>query len=209
VLEGRSRIFSLRDAKGKPHVTIETKPGRPAVGNPEKYVKFSELTPDQMSQFDEYSKAMGNDPNHFRKLEDTHLFNPESGTIVRVGEVQPPPSIHQIKSYSNKAPLAEHLPYVQDFVRSGKWSDVGDIENAGLHRTRDVLNDLERETLRGYGHDFGDYMTLEERQGLQKMWDEGRAKGREGFAQGGLVQHQYNPAAIDARAAQLLEELEF
>lgn len=209
VLSGRSRIFSLRDAKGKPHVTIETKPGRPAVGNPEKYVKFSELTPDQMSQFDEYSKAMGNDPNHFRKLEDTHLFNPESGTIVRVGEVQPPPSIHQIKSYSNKAPLAEHLPYVQDFVRSGKWSDVGDIENAGLRRTRDVLNDLERETLRGYGHDFGDYMTLEERQGLQKMWDEGRAKGREGFAQGGLVQHQYNPAAIDARAAQLLEELEF
>lgn len=28
VLSGRSRIFSLRDAKGQPHVTIETSPGR-------------------------------------------------------------------------------------------------------------------------------------------------------------------------------------
>ena len=26
VLEGHSRIFSLRDAKGEPHVTVETKP---------------------------------------------------------------------------------------------------------------------------------------------------------------------------------------
>ena len=46
------------------------------------------------------------------------------------------PSISQIKGRFNKAPDKEHLPYVQDLVKSGKWSDVGDLQNTGLQATR-------------------------------------------------------------------------
>lgn len=48
--------------------------------------------------------------------------------------------IVQIKGKQNRAPVAEYLPYVQDFVRSGKWGEVGDLQNTGLIRGRDVNN---------------------------------------------------------------------
>lgn len=40
--------------------------------------------------------------------------------------------ILQIKGKQNRAPVAEYLPYVQDFVKSGKWGEVGDLQNTGL-----------------------------------------------------------------------------
>lgn len=40
--------------------------------------------------------------------------------------------ITQIKGPQNRAPSAAALPYVQDFVRSGKWGEVGDLGNTGL-----------------------------------------------------------------------------
>jgi hypothetical protein len=43
-----------------------------------------------------------------------------------------PESIVQIKGKQNAAPKKEYLPFVQDFVRSGEWSDVGDLRNTGL-----------------------------------------------------------------------------
>ncbi len=84
VASGKSRIYSLRDAKGQPHTTIE-------------------VTPDQS--------------NSVRSLQ---ANTPESFQIL------------QIKGKGNKAPNPEYLPYVQDFVKSGKWSDVGDLQNTGL-----------------------------------------------------------------------------
>jgi hypothetical protein len=33
------------------------------------------------------------------------------------------------------APMPEDLPYVQDFIRGGKWEGVGELENAGLLRS--------------------------------------------------------------------------
>ena len=43
-----------------------------------------------------------------------------------------PSRIVQIKGKQNRAPNPEYLPFVQDFVKSGQWSDVGDLRNAGL-----------------------------------------------------------------------------
>lgn len=40
-------------------------------------------------------------------------------------------NIHN-KGKGNKAPKKEYLPFVQDFVRSGNWSRVGDLQNTGL-----------------------------------------------------------------------------
>ena len=88
VASGRSRIFSLRDAKGEPHVTIETQP---------------------TSGYGDYLES----------IEGSGL----------------PDSIVQIKGKQNLKPKDEYLPFVQDFVKSGKWSDVGDLSNTGLFRT--------------------------------------------------------------------------
>lgn len=41
-------------------------------------------------------------------------------------------SIAQIKGPGNGAPADYVKPYVQDFIKSGKWSDVKDLDNAGL-----------------------------------------------------------------------------
>ena len=40
--------------------------------------------------------------------------------------------ILQIKGKGNGAPAEKYLPFVQDFVKSGNWSDVQDLRNAGL-----------------------------------------------------------------------------
>ena len=40
--------------------------------------------------------------------------------------------ITQIKGKGNGKPVDTYIPYVQDFVKSGEWSDVGDLHNTGL-----------------------------------------------------------------------------
>jgi hypothetical protein len=96
VLEGRSRIYSLRDKRGEPHVTIEVQPMRG-------------------SELGRYAADL-----------------PEGEDVAAMKN--PPQSIRQIKGKQNAAPKEDYLPYVQDFVRSGEWSDVGDLKNTGLVR---------------------------------------------------------------------------
>ena len=94
VLEGRKRIYSLRDARGEPHVTIEVQPMRG-------------------SELGRYAADL-----------------PEGEDVATMKN--PPLKIVQIKGKGNRAPKEEYLPFVQDFVRGGKWSDVGDLQNTGL-----------------------------------------------------------------------------
>lgn len=105
VAAGASNIFSLRDAKGFPHVTIETAPP---------------------SRQDFISK-------NFRDY--TDLLQEGSAIAdkwVREQLAKQPGRIVQIKGKQNKAPVDDYLPFVQDFVKSGQWSDVGDLRNTGL-----------------------------------------------------------------------------
>ena len=99
VLEGRSRIYSLRDKKGEPHVTVEVRP-----------VSGTELG---------------------RRMAD--VSEDEAAAMLK----NPPQRIVQIKGKQNRAPKEEYLPYVQDFVKGGQWSDVGDLQNTRLQRVRE------------------------------------------------------------------------
>ena len=117
VASGKSRIYSLRDAKGQPHTTVEVEP---------------DIRPRESF------------------------------------EGEPTPRIVQIKGKGNKAPNPEYLPYVQDFVKSGKWGDVGDLRNTGLVK-----------------HPSG-YLTQEELQAL--------GQAPQGFASGGAVRNAFNAA---------------
>lgn len=178
VLSGRSRIFSLRDAKGEPHVTVE-------VGNGVRDARFEmpeEMTARLQQQY--YDEALRRGIPE--ESDDMMMFVEE-----RMGEAadkwaasQPKdmPRIVQIKGKQNRAPNEEYLPFVQDFVRNnplgGQWSHVGDLGNTGL---RDVMIDFDIpvERLQAARETLGKYATQREIENFLKA---------KGFASGGAVQ---------------------
>lgn len=144
VLEGRSRIFSLRDAKGEPHVTIETKP-----------VSETSISGDLLESLE---------PGLFKKYADESMYptvrewlKNERPDIFNMNVIE------QIKGKQNLAPKDEYLPFVQDFVRNNPlgsgWGRVGDLRNTGLRKvgdryvTLDELKDLPK-TSDGFPIDY-------------------------------------------------------
>ena len=130
VMSGRSRIFSLRDAKGEPHVTIETKPYRGVMSRGERDAIFEQAR---------------------REVEALDIGDPQTENariLKRQAELADewranaaanpgPDDIVQIKGKQNRAPKDDYLPFVQDFVKSGQWGRVGDMENTGLVKLPD------------------------------------------------------------------------
>lgn len=137
VMSGRSRIFSLRDAKGEPHVTIETRPGgrRAALAEIPRDV-LDELTADALADTNAVTGPMGIDMNDPRW---TRTYQTNLGLKQRewIDNNPLPDEIVQIKGKQNRAPKEDYLPFVQDFVKSQKWANIGDIGNTGLVRLPD------------------------------------------------------------------------
>lgn len=190
VLEGRSRIFSLRDAKGQPHVTVEVKPD---VSNP--YNRWLDsLDPDNEEQMLLANKVIGKGLGNFESsAKEFGLMVPEETS-----------KIVQIKGKANRKPNDEYLPYVQDFVKSGRWSDVGDLSNAGLMSRSKLFakEALERPEV----NSLPEYFTAEELDAAQRAHAAGLG-GAAKYAAGGLVSGEYDPARVDAITANLRKEL--
>jgi hypothetical protein len=121
VVEGRSRIYSLRDKKGQPHVTIEVQPGLKIDRSPDDLASWLN-TP-------EGSALLKKNP---QAIEEFMIGNDEPLKAAAPDLFAQPPEIVQIKGKGNKAPKEDYLPAVQDFVRSGNFGKVGDLQNAGL-----------------------------------------------------------------------------
>ena len=119
VASGESRIFSLRDEKGRSHVTVEVTPG---------------------SQTSRAGEFLAQDRNskvlheflQQRETKDAAEFLRDKYPELFQEMQQLPGDITQIKGKQNRAPNKEYLPFVQDFVRSGKWGEVEDLEHTGL-----------------------------------------------------------------------------
>lgn len=159
VIEGKSRIYSLRDQRGEPHVTIEVQPMRG-------------------SELGRYAADL-----------------PEGEDVAAMKN--PPNRIVQIKGKGNARPIEKYDPYTQDFVRSGEWSDVGDLKNTGLIDTQKLLHESVRQKYSEHGIPNPRYMTAEEfdnlpnpnmLQGIEKLPPEG-----EGMKAGGVVSISDNP----------------
>lgn len=150
VLERGTRIYSLRDAKGMPHVTVEVAPGRVT----DEYLKNT-MDPDY--------KPRGPFDPQFRTLHE-RVQDERSGNgdyeeyarklVKQLGLEMPPDQIVQIKGKQNAAPVEKYLPFVQDFVRSGKWGRVGDLGNTGLSDISRLTRDPAEQHLKQ--HDLGD-----------------------------------------------------
>jgi hypothetical protein len=120
VIEGKTRIYSLRDAKGEPHVTIEVSPKQIKTWDD---VTTAVGAEDAKKLWQEFDDIGGNNTSDIDSSFDMFIKN--KGIVL-------PPSIAQIKGKSNAKPKDAYLPFVQDFVKSGKWSAINDFKNTGL-----------------------------------------------------------------------------
>jgi hypothetical protein len=139
VAAGRSRIFSLRDSKGEPHVTVEAYPPR-SPG----WAEVKEAGGDPLAVTEEAKRRMGITPENEselmkswdgdRRYQAKQELEKHFADIYREQFGEPPSRIAQIKGKQNLAPKEDYLPFVQDFVKGGRWSEVGDLQNTGLYK---------------------------------------------------------------------------
>jgi hypothetical protein len=125
VMNSRSRIFSLRDAKGMPHVTVETKPRSMVFSDLVAHLGGDEAAAEEYLTRGFQARQAGADNKS------------PLAYALELAQVPKGQDIVQIKGKQNRAPNAEYLPFVQDFVKSGQWGDVGDLGNTGLERLPD------------------------------------------------------------------------
>ena len=117
VASGRTKIFSLRDKRGEPHVTVEIKPQQHLDYNTW-FNKQPEEVQNRIAQ---------------RRIQDKNHDIYEGPEYLAAREALPP-LINQIKGKQNRRPVEKYDPYTQDFVKSGKFSEVRDLHNTGLYR---------------------------------------------------------------------------
>jgi len=115
LLNGEVEIYTLRDAKGEPHVTIEVEPN--------KYAPRHEEVQKYMALAEEEAKRL---PNGYtsKDIEDI---------AINMAKKAMPSKILEIKGKNNRKPNPEYIPFVQDFVKSGNFSSVGDMHHTDLY----------------------------------------------------------------------------
>lgn len=173
VLSGESQVYTLRDKAGKPHVTIEVQ--RKSLGEAEKLDGLSATVVDNlMSEVDDELYKVGREA-----FDDYGSPTPEASAMARQlaidrGLLKNPEqvSIVQIKGAKNSAPKDEYVPFIQDFIRSGKFSDVGDLKNAQLVKASQTFNKTELQTLEKHGAKLTgeEYLTKAEVEALQSLF---------------------------------------
>ena len=177
---GDSNIYSLRDRRGEPHVTIET--SKPA----NEYLYYKMLI-DELP-YDENAKLIA-DVREYNAA-NPHLGMKESA-IHFMKDIYGPPEekIVQIKGKQNAAPTAKYMPAVHDFVRSKDWSSVGDLQNTLLTDLRQDEKYMHPDLYKMATDKYGRFATDDEMDALR---DEFYIKNKDiplkGFAEGGSVQ---------------------
>jgi hypothetical protein len=150
VVNGSSRIFTLRDQKNKPHVTIEGTPGVQRPGS---------VPPEVAEQFAKESVQEANELGY-------KLNSPEYLNYVRGGEIQKADKwardnayetvdITQIKGKSNGPVNDKYREMVRDFLNTqpniGRVHDLDYVDLIDTGNSRSVVGFLND----NYGGDFG------------------------------------------------------
>jgi hypothetical protein len=212
VASGASRIFSLRNAKGTPHTTIEVAPKR----NIRSYMETLE-DPARPPEPGPLGTKWTLHDRVQRERSGNGDYDQYANKLLQELGMDAPQDIVQIKGKANRKPNDEYLPYVQDFVKSGKWSEVGDLNNSGLVEytkgRQTVPQGLQGRTTMGVPFDEvgipEGYYTNDELLGHMRDWQE-RTGNKPNFADGGLAQttvQGYNPARVQEIADALRAEL--
>ena len=180
LLRGDVEIYTLRDAKGEPHVTIEVKPADVSRA-------MAQLTPDERQYlvdtvknkyFNGVMPGRSNEDEFWRMLD--HEYIQVHG--------KPPPAILEIKGKNNNKPKDEYIPFVQDFIKSGNWSNVGDFHNTNLIHLS-PSSDMAKLLREAGSKNIPKYLTQEEANVLSR-WAAKGGELPEGFANGGAVDYE-------------------
>jgi hypothetical protein len=145
VFSGQTRVFSLRDSKGEPHITIETIPASKELTQ-ENVETFLQENPGNITQ------RLGFDVDDYRYArENTSRFNPsteEFNRFLTTTENTPefkqwlkaqPEAVRQVKGKGNKKPNARYIEFGQDFIASKNWSDIQDLDNLDIVPLKPML----------------------------------------------------------------------
>lgn len=139
IKSGKAQVFSIRDAKNMPHVTIEVGPPKWPVSPVDAFNRIGKKYTEAM---DEALNRIGMTDRSFpeaitieqrdeiqRNFDNAlrDIFEESGGKMVR--------PITQIKGKRNEAPDEDYLPYIRKFIRDGNYVIEGDRENAGLFDT--------------------------------------------------------------------------
>jgi hypothetical protein len=178
IKSGKAKVYSLVDSKGAPHATVEVGQ-RP------------------LNTWDDVTAAVGPVEakklwNEFDEIGGFGMSDVDSGfdLFIKQKGIKEPQKITQIKGKSNRAPNEEYLPYIQDFVKGGQWSDVGDLRNTGLTRKSDLIDKFSPDELDAIG--AGEYLTKAEQDDLLLR---ALRPPEEGMAGGGAVRMGIGGAA--------------
>jgi hypothetical protein len=138
IKSGKAKVYSLVDAKGDPHVTVEVESGRPWNERSGIFYDNPELEPSwqrfsQEASLEEKARGLDRPSNYIErypewlKANDPEMYAKHANVFE-----ESPPLVRQIKGKGNERPVERYDPFTQDFVKSGNWSDVRDLENTGL-----------------------------------------------------------------------------
>lgn len=112
VIQGRSRIMSLRDREGQPYATIEIEPGRKLTKN-----DLPDSVRDQLADMDVPQAEF------------------EARVQKYLADQEVPTRIKQIKGPKNEEVDPKYTHYIKDFLNNPpdgvKWGDVNDLHLAG------------------------------------------------------------------------------
>ena len=161
VAAGRSRIYSLRDSKGEPHVTVEV---RPIKGQSKYQTDWFAKQPEEVQNkiteqaLAEHALMAGNRTPQEDRFTWGQAFS--NAIMNNMGEL--PNEIIQIKGKQNLRPIEKYDTYTQDFVKSGNWSNVGDLKNTGLFTPKEVMGETTLKVLGQEGVELPKYVTKAE-----------------------------------------------
>lgn len=169
---GRAKIYSLKGPDGKSYATVETKEG--SWGDRPSDQHWLNNDPEALEAY----KKVWEQTRANRFIEDGPRLIQEQFPEVyerHKSRFEPYNVVTQIKGPGNRAPDKAALPYLQDFVRSGKWSDVRDLGNAQLRKRDDMFNELELKAYRdATGEDMSMFPTVEQANRLLELTKVGR-----------------------------------
>lgn len=201
VWSGRKRIFSLRDAKGEPHVTIETAPHRNMADWEVPHDVMVDISGRAIDAAEQEAAARGGNLADWERDAIERLFVKKARAEYLESLPKYSEDIIQIKGKHNRSPKDDYLPFVQDFVKSQQWGNVGDLGNTGLVRLPDGRYITKQQAEEGIRAMPG--IGLYSYEALQDLSPEEWAANKvafEGFAIGGRVDPDrcfcHNPLSV-------------
>ena len=220
VLRGNMRIFSLRDAQGMPHVTVETRPGDPTSAYQAELARMRETG--LLGQWTDWLRQKAANPDYKPGMNGLETLNEWRATMgMEPLETSVPDRIKQIKGSGKKNPgqrlrLSSQnlggnddylLPYVQDFVKSQQWSNVDDLHNTDLVKLPDgryITQQQMEEVLSSVHPSYRLSPNEVSRIGTGDSWWDEVGPRFEGYAVGGRVDADrcfcHNPLSVKRKA---------